>query len=126
MAGPGMLLVIVEVADDDVEELHRWYDTEHVPEKLATPGFRSARRFRDTERPGRFLALYELDDADLVTSPEYVAQEMSPWATTVMATWLDLDRSVWEELPPADPSGDPTAPREWAGEADPGGRPGER
>jgi len=103
MAGddPGLLLVIVEVAVDDEAELNRWYDDEHIPQKLATPGFRSARRFRDTERPGRYLALYELDDPGLVTSPEYMAQAMSPWSEAVMATWVSLDRSVWQELPAA-------------------------
>lgn len=100
----GLLMVVVEVDPDHPEhedELNRWYDTEHVPDKLATPGFRSARRFRDTENPGRYLALYELDDPALVTSPEYMAQEMTPWAKVVMATWTSLDRSVWEELPGA-------------------------
>ncbi len=112
MAGPGLLMVVVEVDDEHVDALHEWYDREHVPEKLATPGFRSARRFRDAQHPGRFLALYELDDVDVVISPEYLAQEMSPWARRVMATWLDLDRSVWEELPR--PASGPSAPREWA------------
>jgi hypothetical protein len=95
-AGAGLLVVIVEVEPGDEDELNRWYDTEHIPEKLATPGFRSARRFRDVGRPGRYLAVYELDDPAVVTSPEYMAQAMSPWSDRVMATWVSLDRSVWE------------------------------
>jgi hypothetical protein len=95
----GLLMVVVEVDPADADELDRWYETEHIPEKMATPGFRSARRFRDAARPGRFLALYELDDPELVVSPEYMAQELSPWATSVMATWTAWDRSVWVELP---------------------------
>jgi hypothetical protein len=98
--GSGLLMVVVEVGADDEAELNRWYDTEHIPEKLATPGFRSARRFRDTQSPGRYLALYELDDPALVTSPGYMAQTMSPWSEAVMATWISLDRSVWQELSP--------------------------
>lgn len=98
--GSGLLMVVVEVGPDDEDELNRWYDTEHIPEKLATPGFRSARRFRDTQHPGRYLALYELDDPALVTSPAYMAQSMSPWSEAVMATWISLDRSVWQELTP--------------------------
>lgn len=104
----GLLMVVVEVAPDDEDELNRWYDTEHVPEKLGTPGFRSARRFRDTHSPGRYLALYELDDPAIVTAPEYMSQTMSPWSEAVMGTWLSLDRSVWVELPrAADPEPDP-------------------
>ncbi len=102
---PGLLMVVVEVAPHDEDELNRWYDTEHIPEKLATPGFRSARRFRDTAAPGRYLALYELDDPAMVTTPEYMSQAMSPWSEAVMGTWLSLDRSVWVELPAPDASG---------------------
>ena len=98
-AGAGLLVVIVEVEPDDEDELNRWYDTEHIPEKLATPGFRSARRFRDVARTGRYLAVYELDDPAVVTSPEYMGQAMSPWSDRVMATWVSLDRSVWEVVP---------------------------
>ena len=36
---------------------------------------------------GRYLAVYEVDDADVVTNPEYMAQPMSEWAEVVMATW---------------------------------------
>jgi hypothetical protein len=107
----GLLMVIVEVDASHVDELDRWYDTEHIPEKLATPGFRSARRYRDVDHPGRFLALYEVDDPALVTSPEYMAQPMSPWAEVVMATWTRLDRSVWQALAPSSPGAPEEVPR---------------
>ncbi len=99
----GLLMVVVEANPEHEDELNRWYDTEHIPEKLATPGFRSARRFRDHERPGRYLALYELDHAPVALSPEYMTQPVSEWTRRVTATWKSLDRSVWIELPsPAD------------------------
>ncbi len=101
MAESGVLVVVVEVGEADADDLNRWYDEEHIPEKLATPGFRSARRYRDTTDPGRFMAVYELDDVDLVTSPGYMAQAMSPWTEAVMATWVAWDRSVWTELTPS-------------------------
>ena len=104
---PGLLMVVVEVDPEHEEEFNRWYDTEHIPEKLAAPGFRSARRFRDHERPGRYLALYELDDAPQVLSPEYMTQPVSEWTRRVTAAWKSLDRAVWIELPP--PSGEETS-----------------
>jgi hypothetical protein len=95
-----LLVVVVDVLPEHEDEFNRWYDEEHIPEKRATPGFRSARRFRSHDRPGRYLALYEIDDASIVTSPEYLAQPMSEWAQVVMATWHLVDRSVWTELAP--------------------------
>jgi hypothetical protein len=96
--GTGLLMVWADVPADKEEEFNRWYDEEHLPEKRATPGFRSARRFVSHDHPGRYLAVYEVDDADVVTNPEYMAQPMSDWAQVVMATWHLVDRSVWTEL----------------------------
>ena len=94
----GLLVVVVDVLPEHEDEFNRWYDEEHIPEKRATPGFRSARRFVSHDQPGRYLAVYEVDDADVVTNPEYMAQPMSEWAKVVMATWHLVDRSVWTEL----------------------------
>jgi hypothetical protein len=93
-----VLVVNVEVDPVDEDEFNRWYDEEHIPEKRSTPGFRSARRFVSHDHPGRYLAVYEVDDVDVVTNPEYMAQQMSERAQVVMATWHLVDRSVWTEL----------------------------
>jgi len=93
-----LLVVVVDVLPEHEDEFNRWYDEEHIPEKRATPGFRSARRFVSHDHPGRYLAVYEVDDADVVTNPEYMTQQMSEWAQVVIATWHLVDRSVWTEL----------------------------
>ena len=45
------------------EEFNAWYDTEHLQERLAITGFRSARRWVADVAPGdgKYLATYELD-----------------------------------------------------------------
>ena len=96
--GTGLLMRWTDVDPQHEAEFNRWYDEEHIPEKRATPGFRSARRFASHDRPGRYLALYELDNADLVTNPEYMTQPLSEWAQVVMATWHLVERSVWTAL----------------------------
>ena len=94
----GLLVVRVDVRPEDEPELNRWYDTEHLPEKLATPGFVAAARYRSHDHPGRYLAVYELDDPATVISPEYMAQPRSPWTTDVMARWTSWERTVWRRL----------------------------
>ena len=91
-------MVVVDVLPEHEAEFNRWYDEEHIPQKLATPGFRSARRFASHDHAGRYLAVYEVDGADVVTNPEYMAQPMSDWAQVVMSTWHLVERSVWTEL----------------------------
>lgn len=49
-------------------EYHDWYNTIHIPDILATPGFVSARRYEIKEfRDGRgkYLALYEIETDDI-------------------------------------------------------------
>ncbi len=96
---PGALLVVdVTVDPAHEDEFNRWYDEEHIPEKRAAAGFRSARRFAHMDGGGRYLAVYEVDDVDTVTSEAYMTQPQSDWTRRVQATWLRFDRSVWREI----------------------------
>ena len=96
-----VLVVEIEVAEDDVAELNRWYDDKHVPERLAMPGFVAARRFASTEKPGRFLAVYELEGPEAALSDQYMETARSletEWDRAVHATWLHMRREVWTAL----------------------------
>lgn len=53
-------------------DFNRWYDREHMQERVAIPGFQSARRFQaigDCPRP--WLALYYTDTLDVFRSELY-------------------------------------------------------
>lgn len=53
-------------------DFNRWYDREHMQERVAIPGFQSARRFQaigDCPRP--WLALYYTDTLDVFRSEPY-------------------------------------------------------
>jgi hypothetical protein len=99
----GLLMVIVEVDPADEDEFNRWYDDEHIPEKRAAEGFRSARRFVAPEG-GRYLALYEIDDPAAVTSEAYMTQPVTDWTKAIMQKWRQWDRSVWYEITKPDPA----------------------
>ncbi len=93
-----ILVVSVEVDEADVDELNRWYDEEHGPERLALPGFISMRRFRSSDGSPKFLTVYELETPDAATSPEYMSKPQSAWMREVMAKWKRWDRNVWVEM----------------------------
>jgi hypothetical protein len=51
-----------------IAQFNDWYDNLHLPDALASPGFVRARRYERQEfRDGRaqFLAIYEIDSADI-------------------------------------------------------------
>lgn len=93
-----VLVVQVEIDPADEEEFNRWYDEEHVPEKLATPGFISARRFRICDGGPRYMVIYELANADAATSPEYMSQKPTEWGASIMGRWKSWSRDVWVDL----------------------------
>jgi len=98
MASSALLVVQVDIDPAREDEFNRWYDEEHVPEKLAAPGFSSARRFKHFTIPHRYLAIYEVEDGDTVTNPTYMSQPQSEWSASIMQAWRAWDRSVWVEI----------------------------
>lgn len=57
------MLVVSKYVDEEMEdEFNRWFDTEHVPERLEVPGIVSAPGFRSEEGSPLYLFIYEPDD----------------------------------------------------------------
>jgi hypothetical protein len=49
----GLLLTMTEPPPQMEEEFNAWYDDEHLAERLAIPGFRSAKRWVADVPPGQ-------------------------------------------------------------------------
>ena len=81
----------------DLAEFNDWYDNEHVPNRLATPGFGSVARFRATDgvKPD-WLATYEIKPGTLET-PAYKAlwENASEREKRIMSSLTTLDRRVY-------------------------------
>ncbi len=100
MPATALLIVQVDIEPDREDEFNRWYDEEHVPEKLASTGFYSARRFKHFTEAHRYLAIYEVENGDLVTNESYMNGPVSDWSRSIMQAWRAWDRNVWVELAP--------------------------
>ena len=87
----GLLLTMTEPTQAMEEEFNAWYDTEHIAERLAIPGFISARRWvypRAKPGSGKYLATYELTGTDVLTTPEYLShagEHFTPWSKRCLA-----------------------------------------
>lgn len=68
----GQLCIWTDVDPEHELDFNRWYDREHMQERVAIPGFQSARRFRALgTSPRPYLALYYTDDIGVFTSAAY-------------------------------------------------------
>ncbi|GAB4187616.1 MAG: hypothetical protein OHK0024_28070 [Thalassobaculales bacterium] len=85
--GAGLLAVWADVPPEIEADFNRWYDREHLAERVDTPGFRRARRFVSAGGTGqRYLALYETETVDVLKSAEYLKRlkSLTPWSRRVM------------------------------------------
>lgn len=70
--GTGLLMVWADIDAEFEAEYHRWYDEEHIPRLLEVPGFLSAGRYEALKGGPNFLALYELEDHNVLRSAAYL------------------------------------------------------
>ena len=113
----GLLLTMTEPPAHMEEEFNAWYDDEHMGERLAIPGFRSARRWIADLEPGagKYLATYELDSLAVLTSPAYLARfnNQSPWSRRCLAACVHFRRWACEQLTPGSAAPHPRADALW-------------
>lgn len=82
----GFLLVLMQPPPTLEEEFNAWYDTEHIGERLAVPGFETALRYVCTDGAPRYLAMYDLASPAVLDSPAYLKvgfANASPWTKRV-------------------------------------------
>jgi len=80
--GTGLLMVWTDVPADKEDDFNRWYNEEHVGERLAIPGFLSAARYEAVKGGPKHLACYELESAAVLETPAYKRALANPTAWT--------------------------------------------
>ena len=81
----GKVLYIVRtwVPDDALEEWDRWHTEVHVPDVIAQPQVRRARKYRvvednaPVEWPAQYITVYEIDGPEVFDHPRY--REVTGW-----------------------------------------------
>jgi hypothetical protein len=83
--GTGLLMVWTDVPADKEPEFNRWYNEEHLAERLAVPGFLNAARYEAVKGGPKHLAVYELESPAVLDSPAYkkVSANPTPWTQRV-------------------------------------------
>jgi hypothetical protein len=70
--GTGLLMVWVDIDPEHAADFNRWYDEEHMPQLLSVPGFLSGGRYEALKGSPKYLALYELEDHNVLRSAAYL------------------------------------------------------
>jgi hypothetical protein len=96
MAGKGMLLTSMDIDAADEAEFNRWYDREHLEERVAIDGFLEARRYVADEGSPKYLSLYSTETFEVLDSPAYRAAlaSQTDWSKTNIARFKNMIRAV--------------------------------
>jgi hypothetical protein len=96
LAGKGMLLTSMDIDPSDEAEFNRWYDREHLEERVAIDGFLEARRYVAHQGSPKYLCLYSTKTFDVLDSPAYRAKLANPtdWSKKTMARFKNMIRAV--------------------------------
>jgi hypothetical protein len=83
---PGVLALWMDCAEGREAEYERWYQTEHLAERVGLPGFRLGRRYEAVVARQRYFVCYETDAPEVFVSLAYRAQldNPSPLTRTIM------------------------------------------
>lgn len=99
MKGATVLFTEMSPDLDWEDDFNHWYNDHRIPSRLAVPGFVSAQRYRDAERPN-YLAVYELTGPDVLESAAYQKVRHQPNAKTkwMLANVQGYSRYVGNEF----------------------------
>jgi len=90
--------------DPGVEpEFNDWYDTEHIPERLAIPGFLTARRAERAAPRPRYIALYDLESLGVLEAEAYLCKQgdrRTPWTARMLRLTKSFSRRLYEQRVP--------------------------
>jgi hypothetical protein len=96
LAGKAMLLTSMDIDPSDEADFNRWYDREHLEERVAIAGFLEARRYVAHQGRPKYLCLYSTATFDVLDSPAYRAALANPtdWSSRTMARFRNMIRAV--------------------------------
>ena len=100
----GLLVAGFDFSPVHADEFNDWYDTEHIPEREAVPGFGRIERWLGADNPRISIATYDLDTPAVLRSEAYrkiAGENLSPWSKRLTAKATRVCRFEAEQRPPA-------------------------
>lgn len=96
LAGTGVLAIWNGIAEEAEADFIAWHIGEHIPERVAVPGFQRGRRYVAERGTPKYFNFYETSAPDDLVSPDYLARLNAPsdWTRRVVRHFRDTSRTV--------------------------------
>jgi hypothetical protein len=82
LSGKGMLITFMDADPNEEADFNKWYDKEHLIERVSIPGFLEARRYVAVAAEPKYLNFYTTDAIDALRSPDYLQALQNPTPRT--------------------------------------------
>ena len=96
LAGEAVVAIWNGIRPEARQEFYEWHCREHMPERVAVPGFRRGRRLIAERGRPEWFTLYEVDHPETLAGPDYLARLNAPteWTRRVVPSFTDVTRSL--------------------------------
>ncbi len=96
LPGSGAMLLTFDVAAEAIAEHDDWHTHEHLPERLAIPGFLRGTRWVVTGGAPHYMVLYEVERPETLASAAYLERlnDPSPWTRKIMPFYRGMSRGL--------------------------------
>ncbi len=92
------MLLSFDIAAEAQLEHDDWHSHEHLPERLAIPGFLRGSRWRALAGGPAYFVMYEVGELGVLSSPAYMDRlnHPSPWTAKMMPSYRGMRRGLCE------------------------------
>jgi len=96
MLGHAAVAMWWDVAPEMRAEWEHWHSSEHMPERLAIPGFRRGTRWVAVSGEPSYFVLYEVAELSTITTGAYLERlnNPTPWSRKMMPHHRNMMRSL--------------------------------
>lgn len=98
LAGAGAVAIWHEIAPEGRDAFYAWHGQEHMPERVAIPGFLRGRRYAAVVGAPEFFNLYETTDTAVLAGRDYLERlnHPTPWTVATVKHFRGVARSLCE------------------------------
>jgi hypothetical protein len=96
LAGQGVLAIWNGIEDEAEADFVAWHVREHIPERVAMPGFLRGRRYIAVAGAPKYFNFYETESPETLVAPAYLERLDAPsdWTKRVVRHFRDTSRTV--------------------------------
>jgi hypothetical protein len=96
LLGQAAMLLSFDVAPEEIPEHDDWHTHEHLPERLAIPGFLRGTRWVAQRGQPRYFVVYEVEQLSTLASEAYLERlnNPTPWTQKMMPHYRGMTRGL--------------------------------